>query len=461
MLSIQDFQGIKDLPIEADVETAFAEMEVKDSKVMLYPYFDRGMKKVFPAVILAVSVARVAAISKAVSNHVVLFGYTSDETNVEGRFFVACGDKFLDGSLPKTQAWDLVNEAVAASGNAALKSEFMEGYEFASLNARCAFWSNWGRDKSVCVHTRYVLSKINISQIEALKTVFHERFEIKDSQSLLDESEMEFINKYAFKVPIMWEGDRGSGKTVGARYFAESGNYIYIEIAGNQGIEATDILGYNVPYGAGQMVWKDGRMSQAFRLAAKGIPVVLCFDEIARIPIHHLSVILSALAPYKGRYYLQTGRMLGVEDGVGVEETLVCDVDKLCVFSTTNVGSSYAVHEMDPAIMERFVLVRKDTTRDKLEKILTKECGARRFSVALVQRLLGFYDAMLKLKSMGSLNLTPTTRTMVRAIQTAADETDVKQGLLDQMLLWVDRDIDGFPVKEQISQVVAVVNSKL
>jgi hypothetical protein len=53
---------------------------------------------------------------------------------------------------------------------------------------------------------------------------------------------------------------------------------------------------------------------------------------------------------------------------------------------------------------------------------------------------------------------TPTTRTLVRAVELADKESEVKTLLDDQALLWVERDLDGFPNKEQLDSLKKLVS---
>ena len=266
------------------------------------------------------------------------------------------------------------------------------------------------------------------------------------------------IAKYAFKIPLMFEGDRGSGKTYDVREFAKNECLPYFEMAGHESIEAIDFLGHHVqsPHG---IVWKDGRLSQAFRSASKGSRSALLIDEMLRIPQRHLSVLLSALAADSaGNYRLQTGRMLDVVDGIGVEEELVVPAKLLAVFATTNIGPEFAVDNLDPSVAERFVIVRKDTDKKILLEILTKHCELRNFSSLIALKLADFFDRTERMVQTSVLNRHATTRTLSRAIEHADDEDDVKNLLRDQALLWVDRNASGRPEPSQLADVYKAID---
>ena len=257
------------------------------------------------------------------------------------------------------------------------------------------------------------------------------------------------LEQYAFRIPILFEGDRGSGKTFDARDYADKHGYKCLEIAGNESTEAFDFLGHMVQSDKG-MVWKDGKLSQAYRLAAKGQKIVLIIDEILRIPQRHLSVLLSAMSPdSKDRLRLQTGRMTEIVDGVGVEEEIICPAENIAIFATTNVGPEFAIDELDPAVAERFIILRKDTETATLTKILQNKCDLRSFNKLIALRCVELFNKTQRMVKTGTLNRHATTRTLARAIEKARSESEVKDILKDQILLWVDRDSSGLPVESQ------------
>ena len=261
------------------------------------------------------------------------------------------------------------------------------------------------------------------------------------------------VDKYAFRIPLMFEGDRGSGKTYEAREFAEKNGYPCLEIAGNESTEAFEFLGHVVQTEQG-MVWKDGKLSQAFRMAAKGQKAVLILDELLRIPQRHLSVLLSALSKdSQGYYRLQTGRMCKVEDGIGVEEEIRAPAGNLCIVATTNVGPEFAVEDLDPAVAERFIIARKDTEPSKLNKILAGLCARKGFSRMVGLACAQLYERTNRMVKTGTLNRHATTRTLARSIEEARSEAEVAEILKDQVLLWADRDSSGYPVESQVGML--------
>lgn len=296
----------------------------------------------------------------------------------------------------------------------------------------------------------------------------------------------EQLKRFAFKIPVLVEGDRGSGKTYEAFEYAKSLDIEPSFVGGHAGIESIDLLGCLVPY-AGQenkiedtsvsaadffsgdyqmkvsssnsnsLIWKDGPIAEAFRKAQNGEKAILIIDELLRIPQRELNILLTALSPVHGKYNLRTGRILEVIDGVAREEVLSCDTRDLFVLATTNVGGQYAVDTIDPALAERFVLVRKDTEYDRLVSILRKKAQEKGFNENLADKAGMFFNRMLSAKEQGIVEEVPTLRTLSRPFDLSDKEDEVKDYIFDQHLLWVARDVYGKPDREQVDVVKQIM----
>ena len=306
------------------------------------------------------------------------------------------------------------------------------------------------------------------------------------------------LKRFAFKIPVLVEGDRGSGKTYEAFAYAKSLGIEPSFVGGHAGIESIDLLGCLVPY-AGQenkvedtsvsaadffsgnyqmkvsssnsnrLVWKDGPIAEAFRKAQNGKKSILIIDELLRIHQRELNILLTALTPMGGeydekeqmivgaKYYLRTGRILKVIDGVAREEVLSCDTRNLFILATTNVGGQYAVDTIDPALAERFVVVRKDTEFDTLVSILKEKAKEKGFNETLAEKAGLFLNRMTDAKEQGLVAEVPTLRTLSRAFDLAEQEEEVKEYIFTQKLLWVDRDVYGKPDKEEIRCIKKII----
>lgn len=294
------------------------------------------------------------------------------------------------------------------------------------------------------------------------------------------------LKRFAFKIPVLVEGDRGSGKTYEAFEYAKSLGIEPSFVGGHAGIESIDLLGCLVPY-AGQeskiedtsvsaadffsgdyqmnissnnnnsLIWKDGPIAEAFRKAQNGKKSILIIDELLRIPQRELNILLTALSPVHGKYNLRTGRILEVIDGVAREEVLSCDTRDLFVLATTNVGGQYAVDTIDPALAERFIVLRKDTEFDTLVSILKQKAREKGFNETLAEKAGLFLNRMTDAKEQGLIEEVPTLRTLSRAFDLAEKEDEVKDYIFDQHLLWVARDVYGKPDKEQVRCVKRIL----
>jgi len=425
-----------------------------------YPYRRNGSGKV------SLAVASAFVIAKNTESHLVVLSVRHDDKRNEKSYEIWCGDLFLEGRLPSTDGTDAVLNRcqLAAEGypdEEALILEMQSHSGIVNKSDACDFWAKWkGTPKQLCVHTQKVLADF-----------FTESYGL-EMAALLDvkmglSSEMptagegaasSALARFMFRVPALIEGDRGSGKTVEVHTFAKESGARFVKIAGHEGVEASDLLGHYVPNAKGGLIWKDGGLSGAFRSASKGIKTLLLIDELLRIPQRQLSVLLTTLSDFEDHYECRTGRIVNIDEGVGEEEVLRCKVEDLAVAATTNVGAEYALDQIDPALAERWVILRKDTTVELLKLALDPIVKAKGFSPTVTSMLIKFFNQAQEFKRGAQICRTPTTRTIVRAVKLAEAESEVKDYLLHQKLLWVDRDLDGYPNKEQIELLTNCVN---
>lgn len=403
----------------------------------------------------------------------------------ELEFYAVCGDNFISGKLGKKsdpekqmdEALMFVDKGDPEDARSAMSSSFGS----VSTDSGCGFWKSssnpivlsTGNSAMHCKHIKYLL-KENETLFSSGKVVDILEDELGRFSTAIAaptpgtrrkrKSKFEpTVDSLAFKVPVMIEGDRGSGKTFEARTFAKANSYKEILLAGHNSIESADLIGYLLPDGTGSLVWMDGPLAEAFRSASKGNKTVLIIDEILRIPEREMSILLSALTPFNGCYTLRTNNVTEIsEDFVAEVETIECPVSNLAIVATTNIGGQYAVSDIDPALAERFVIIRKDTDMDKLKDILIERLREKGFTLNLADKILGFYEGMKNLKENELIKETPTTRTLTRAIDLVEKERDIGKMLSAQSLLWVDRDLDGFPIEaEQEAVSKAIKDSGL
>lgn len=421
-------------------------------QLSLFPYFDIMGKTA------ALSSAWVARVSDTDGEHTVCVSYQLKDGEPE--YAVWCGDKFVEGrNMTEAEATARCNEALTdIPGKDKLVLEMMKAYKKHGESARCNFWTTWRKDKVMCDHCNVVLARLR----DTLPKFRQEMVDLYDnaasgSVATAPAADTMSFEELAFRVPVLFEGERGAGKTVAARSFARVNRYRKVEFGGHEGVEAPDMLGFLVPLNKDAMVWKDGAISEAFR-AAQTEKTVLIIDELLRVPQRQLSVLLTALSPDEGYYVLRTGRVIGTVDGVATEETLTCPVENLCVVATTNVGAEYAVDEIDPALAERFVILRKDTTVPELKRILGLIAKEKKLPAAVVSKCVNFYTKMTESRARGLVKHAPTTRTLARSLELAKSEDDVKRAVKSQVLLWVARNSEGQPVPEQLTDVEKIID---
>lgn len=418
----------------------------------IYPFWDKDASECKPSVVNIFTMVEKKTRAKV---HNVVLAYEG-----EG-YAIWCGDNFLEGGTNKPPAQDRIDMAAAEIPAHVTNGKARLGELQASVapSTGCHFWQQFAKG-NLCKHCYQVLALKHRDLpelLENLKQTYASDVLGEASAAPVTAVPQELFARLASKVPVLLEGEKGWGKTREARMFASANGSTVVEIHGHESVEAADLTGYTVRYGH-EMVWKDGRLSQAFRSASKGIKTTLVLDELLRIPQRQLSVLLSALSPHEGNYYLATGRMIAVEDGIGVEETIVCACENLFIVGTTNVGVQYAVDAMDPALQERFLLVRKDTDVTILKSAVLAAVLAKGFPEFVADDCVSFFGRMKDLKAHGLVNDLPNPRTMLRAVHLSDKFEDMKDSVLIQALTWVQRDVDGNPVQEQMDAVVKVIN---
>lgn len=229
------------------------------------------------------------------------------------------------------------------------------------------------------------------------------------------------------KMPVLLEGLPGTSKTYSTHELAKTGGFhAYKMVQGHAGVESADMLGQMVLTTDGTMIWVDGPVTAAFRAAAKGQKALLFIDEIGRIPRRERGMLLTALSPHDGNYFLRTGRPINMDKDAGVAEmeTLVAPVANLSVVAATNSGSNYADVEMDDdAGKERFHIVHLEYDEKRLKKMIESRLAERGWPAALAD---DFLDLQAKIKVVKTDNFCEkelTPRLVMRTIDIAEGQT--------------------------------------
>lgn len=434
-------------------------------EMMLLPFFDPTAMSnhLMAACVITVTDTSIDP-GGAPTTHTTAVGYYESAGAPE--FVLLCSEKFLEArdfseADARTRCTSAL-EALPSSAQARLLKEMMSHYGTCpTSDARCQFYLNFRRKKEICRHVSASLAYLRDSvpdfqdQLVNMLTTAMSGVAPAGTKGLTMS-----LEELVFRTPVLLEGDRGAGKTTDARTLARAQGCWLVEAAGHESVEAVELLGFLMQNPEdGRLVWKDGPLSEAVRRAGSGTKVVLLLDELLRIPVRMMSVLLTFLSPFEGRYWLRTGRAASVTDGVATEEMLSCPVENLAVIATTNVGAAYAVDDMDEAIRERFTVLRQDTELGKLTAILKSVGETYGNTPVAVKTLLKFFDLMGQLKQRGQVASGPTTRTLTRALELSnGRDEDMLRALRTLAMLWVDRDTEGRPVAEQMEAVHGAID---
>lgn len=271
----------------------------------------------------------------------------------------------------------------------------------------------------------------------------------------------DMIDRYFFRKHLLIRGKKGVGKTYSVDKRLEDEGIDYEFIAGHDGIESIDLLGYYVKDASGHMVWLDGALTKAFRKAQKD-KCCLFFDEILRMPSRELNILVGALTPTSRKTYrLRTNRIINNIDGIGETEVIEVSVDNLWCVSTTNIGAGYEVDEIDSALSDRFRIVDKDVSTDELDTILSVYAGLNGISKTVVDKLISFYTKSNDLVVSGELEKEVNLRHLCEVLQFSKTDDDVKQLMFDLVPTWCSTDTDGSVNKAEREIVTKLIKKMI
>ncbi len=377
----------------------------------------------------------------------------------DDKYILKCGDPYLEGSLTEETVNNLIKTSIkkAKSTNKKLPIILEHGYNSTPRSSACNYsQKNYEISDVPCEHISNFLANLPKDILSKLYSNYHKTlFGIADGK-ISSDLQVKF-ERYAFKKHILLEGDKGSGKTYAATSWTKDNKYTQIFLGGHEQFESIDFLGHYIQQRSGELIWKDGALSEAYRKARTGEKVVLIIDEMLRIPKRELNLLISSLSPIDGKYMLRTGRAESSVDGIAKEEVLSAPAQNLWVIGTTNVGAAYGVEAMDEALCDRFKSIRKDTTTEELRKILFDVVKKRGFSSDHVAKLMDFYTKMQRLYTTQIISKIVNIRQLCEAVEIATTQKEIQEIIKDSILLWVERDYSGQPDKEQLLAVNTVI----
>lgn len=387
-------------------------------------------------------------------HYVTVLAFYKDE------FILKCGDPYFEGTIIKSTLDSLINTALKKA-NKTRDNKFILALSKTSAitpkSQSCDFnQKNYTQVDKLCSHISHFLADLPEDVLEKLQTNYQDALYGSNALGVSNDL-ITKLNRYAFKKHILLEGDKGSGKTYAANMWAKNEKIEPIFVGGHEQFESIDFLGHYIQKKDAQLIWKDGALSEAFRKAKNGKKTLLILDEILRIPKRELNILISALSPINNEYVLRTGRALDAVDEIAIEEVIKAPVKNLWVIGTTNIGDGYEVESIDEALIDRFKPIRKDTTESELKSILKKTAHACQFSSRCVSQLMAFYSKMQRLKKSGIIEKIVNIRHLNEAIELAVDEEDIRTIIEDSILIWVQREFDGYPNSTQVDAIEQVI----
>ena len=253
-----------------------------------------------------------------------------------------------------------------------------------------------------------------------------------------------FIDRYAFMNHVLLAGPRGVGKSYKVTKYADDHHAKVVQLNGHSGIEAIDILGYNIRASDGSFVWLDGPLTEAFRIAQTE-PVILIIDEFLRIKGKELNIFISSLTPNaSNQFVLNTSRVIDIKDGIGRTEVLKVPAENLWVVATTNVGSDYDTDDIDLALADRFVTFDLHMQEDVVHSILASvNADNHNYDESHITKLVNFFKSIEALVKAQELPHGINTRHLTKVLKLAKDPKEFKSYLLDFVANVVSRQTDG------------------
>lgn len=177
------------------------------------------------------------------------------------------------------------------------------------------------------------------------------------------------------KRPLMFVGDKGSGKThvayhVGVDLYEESNVHL---VDCHADIMPESLYGHPCAEGDGTpaLGWRDGVVTTAFRrMKATKKPQLIIFDEFLQLPSSSLNALKSLLGGLGEEYVCTTGKPTGkVGKARGVEK-LRCGMENIGFIMTSNIGGRYEVRELDDAMKSRIKIFHMDCKVTDIKRVL-------------------------------------------------------------------------------------------
>ncbi len=411
--------------------------------------------------------------------HTTVIAYAGDD-----QFYVWCGDKLLSGDITVDEAQERIKAVLSQIPEAnkeTIEASLNKTFDALEKNSGCnnsRLSSNMNRALSegksmeeisngsatiVCKHIQNMFAQMqDIEDVaKQLEKMYKEAFKVS-KRTKSDSAINDALENLGFQGEALFiAGPGGHGKTHTVKSYATAKGLNFVELQGHGQIEAIDMYGYDKKFGE-QMVWFDGPISQAARSAASGVKTMLFVDEFVNIPMRETAGLKAAFEPYKGHYYFQTSRIASVIDGIATMEEIKVPIENLQIVVAANIGSGYASEDIDKALKQRFLVLYYEAEDKKVRKVLEDICREKSFSLSLVEKLMKFKKLMELKVEEGVILEAPTMRHLSRKfLGLMKTEDDLEMVATTQILQFVEFDIDGKPVKEQVEMVEEIIEATL
>ena len=304
-----------------------------------------------------------------------------------------------------------------------------------------------------------------------IKTVHAEMLSQLEAMKVSVEMKGNIAEHYMFRKHILLKGQKGQGKTYQIDKLLRTQSIETEYIAGHEGIEAIDLQGYLIKDDTGNLIWKDGVVTAAFRKATQGKKCAIFIDEMLRIPKRELNFLVGILTPdSEGFFNLRTGRVSHTVDFTGQdgkihqvaeEEILRVKQDMIWAVGTTNAGAGYAVDNIDEALADRFRTIIVSMSDKEMKNILVKRATDKGFSMKLAGQLMDFYKNYNSLRDSGELTKTTSIRHLTEVIDLADNEDMVAIMLRHLIPTLCEEDTNGEPNSSQESIIEELIENAL
>ncbi len=309
------------------------------------------------------------------------------------------------------------------------------------------------------------------ADLNQLKEVHKEMLGQLEAMKVTAEIKGNIAEHYMFRKHILLQGQKGQGKTYQVDKLLRAQAIDVEYIAGHEGIEAIDLQGYLIKDDTGNLIWKDGVVTAAFRKATQGKKCALFIDEMLRIPKRELNFLVGILTPdSEGFLNLRTGRVSHTVDHIGPdgkthkvaeEEILRVKQSMLWAVGTTNAGAGYAVDNIDEALADRFRTIIVSMSEKEMLGIVQDRLKEKGFAISMAKKLMEFYKNFNMLRDSGELTKTTSVRHLVEVIDLSDDEDMIPIMLKHLIPTLTDQDTNGEPNSSQEAIIEELIENNI